>query len=87
MLKYGHDYVDRGVEFYEAKYQHQQLDRIRKQAAALHMELIPLPRVISQVSEEWVIIHPECGVYSVAASGPKWNFQSNGGKHSCDHFA
>jgi hypothetical protein len=87
MLKFGHDYVDRGVEFYEAKYQHRQLDRIRKQAAALHMELIPLPRVISQVSEEWVIIHPECGVYSGAASWPKWTFQSNGGIHSCDNFA
>jgi len=42
MLKFGHDYVDRGIDFYEAKYQHQQLQRIRKQAAALHMQLIPL---------------------------------------------
>jgi len=47
MLKFCHDHVDRGVEFYEAKYQHQQLQRIRKQAAALHMQLIPLTRVIS----------------------------------------
>ena len=47
MLKFGHDYVDRGVEFYEAKYQHQQLQRIRKQAAALHMQLIPLTSVVS----------------------------------------
>jgi transposase len=44
MLKFGHDYADRGIDFYEAKYQHQhqQLQRIRKQAAALHMQLIPL---------------------------------------------
>jgi hypothetical protein len=41
-----HDYVDRGIEFYEAKYQ-QQLQRIRKQAATLHMQLIPLTRVVS----------------------------------------
>jgi len=52
MLKFGHDYVDRGIEVYEAKYQHQQLQRIRKQAAALHMQLIPLARVVSQVSGE-----------------------------------
>jgi len=45
MLRFGHDYVDRGIEFYEAKYQHQQ--RITKQAAALHMQLIPLTRVVS----------------------------------------
>ena len=47
MLKFGHDYVDRGIDFYEAKYQHQQLQRIRKQAAALHMQVIPLTRVVS----------------------------------------
>ena len=45
MLKLGHDYVDRGVEFYEAKYQ--QLQRIRKQATALHMQLINLIKVVS----------------------------------------
>jgi len=47
MLRFGHDYVDRGIEFYEAKNQHQQLLRITKQAAALHMQLIPLTRVFS----------------------------------------
>jgi hypothetical protein len=46
MLKFGHDYVDRGVEFYEAKYEHQQPQRIRKQAAALQMQLIPPTRVV-----------------------------------------
>jgi transposase len=33
MVKFGHDYVDRGIAFYEAKYKHQQLQRIAKQAA------------------------------------------------------
>jgi transposase len=47
MLKFGHDYVDRGTEFYETKYRHQQLQRITKQAAALNMQLIPLTRVVS----------------------------------------
>jgi hypothetical protein len=35
------------VRCYEAKYQFQQLERIRKQAAALQMQLIPLTRVVS----------------------------------------
>jgi hypothetical protein len=45
MLKFGHDYVYLGVEFYEAKYQ--QLQRIGKQAAALHTQLISLTRILS----------------------------------------
>jgi hypothetical protein len=46
MLKFGHDYVDRGIESYEARYQQQQLQRIRKQAATLDMQLVPLTRVV-----------------------------------------
>ena len=45
MLKFGHEYVDRGTEFYETKYRQQQLQRIAKQAAALHMQLVPLTEV------------------------------------------
>ena len=37
MLKFGHGYVDRGIEFYETKYRQQQLRRVAKQAAALRM--------------------------------------------------
>jgi hypothetical protein len=47
MLKFGHEYVDRGTEFYETKYRQQQLQRIAKQAAALHMQLVPLTEVAS----------------------------------------
>jgi len=41
MLKFGHEYVDRGIQFYETKYRHQQLQWVAKQAAALSMQLVP----------------------------------------------
>ena len=47
MLKFGHDYVDRGIQFYEAKYQQQQLQRLTKQAAALHLQLVPVTSHVS----------------------------------------
>jgi len=45
MLKFGHHYVDQGIEYYEAKYRQQQLRWTAKQAAALNMQLIPLPQL------------------------------------------
>jgi hypothetical protein len=39
-----------------------------------------------RIPSEGTTIHPECGVYSVAAWGPKCTFQK-GGKLSCDDFA
>jgi hypothetical protein len=47
MLKFGHDYVDRGIAFYEATYQQQQLQRVTKQAAALRLQLVPLTPHVS----------------------------------------
>lgn len=41
MLKFGHQYVDRGMEYYETKYRQQQLQWVAKQAAALNMQLVP----------------------------------------------
>jgi len=41
MLKFGHEYVDRGIQFYETKYRQQQLRWVAKQAAALSMQLVP----------------------------------------------
>jgi transposase len=41
MLKFGHEYVDRGIQFYETKYRQQQLQWVAKQAAALSMQLVP----------------------------------------------
>ena len=45
MLKYGHEYVDKGMEYYETKYRQQQLQWVAKQASALNMQLIPITEV------------------------------------------
>jgi hypothetical protein len=45
MLKFGHEYVDKGIEYYETKYRQQQLQSVAKQAAALNMQLIPIAEV------------------------------------------
>jgi transposase len=46
MLRFGHEYVDKGMEFYETKYRKQQLQWVAKQAAALNMQLIPIAGVV-----------------------------------------
>jgi len=46
MLKFGHQYVEKGTEYYEAKYRQQQLRGTAEQAAALNVELVPLPELI-----------------------------------------
>jgi len=45
MLQFGHHYVYHGIEYCEAKYRQQQPHWAAKQAAALNMQLIPLPEV------------------------------------------
>ena len=45
MLKFGHAYVDKGMEYYETKYRQQQLQWVAKQAAALNMQLVPITGV------------------------------------------
>lgn len=46
-LKFGHEYVDKGMEYYETKYRQQQLQWVAKQAAALNMQLIPVTEVVN----------------------------------------
>lgn len=41
MLKFGTEYADQGIEYYEAKYRENQLRWLTKQAAALNLQLIP----------------------------------------------
>jgi transposase len=41
MLKYGSDYVDKGMDHYENKYQKSKLSWLKKKAAELNMKLIP----------------------------------------------
>lgn len=41
MLKYGSDYVDKGMQHYQRKYQETKLQYLRRQAARLGMQLVP----------------------------------------------
>jgi hypothetical protein len=41
MLKYGTQYVDKGMEHYETKYRETKLQYLRSQAAKLGMALVP----------------------------------------------
>ena len=45
MLKHGHEYVDKGAAWYEARYQAQQRKWLEKKAAELKMKLVPLEQV------------------------------------------
>jgi transposase len=45
MIRYGTEYHDQGIEHYERKYRHTQLIWLRKQAAALNMQLTPAEAV------------------------------------------
>jgi len=45
MLKFGTEYVDQGAEHYEAKFRQQQMKWLMKQAAALNLQVTPLPAV------------------------------------------
>jgi transposase len=41
MLKYGHQYVDKGAEYYERKNRQPQIDFVRRKAAQLGLEITP----------------------------------------------
>lgn len=45
MLKFGQAYTDHGIEYYETRHRQQQLHWLKKQAATLHLQLIPLPEL------------------------------------------
>ena len=46
MLKFGHEYVDKKMQYYETKYRQQPLPWVAKQAATLNMQLVPVARVV-----------------------------------------
>jgi hypothetical protein len=46
MMKFGAEYVDKGIEAYESRYRQQQTKWLVKQAAALNFQLIPAADVI-----------------------------------------
>jgi hypothetical protein len=41
MLKFGADYIDKGIEAYEARHRQQQMKWLAKQAATLNLQLVP----------------------------------------------
>jgi transposase len=43
MLKFGQDYVDRGIEFYEQRQRDQQIQYLQKKAAQLGFRAVALP--------------------------------------------
>jgi transposase len=45
MLKFGHEYVDKGMEYYEARYREQYLRYLKKQAAKQGFQLVPVEGV------------------------------------------
>lgn len=47
MLKFGHNYVDKGTEYYEDKYRERQLQFLKKQAAKHGLQLTPIEGVVA----------------------------------------
>jgi transposase len=47
MLKFGHNYTDKGVEFYEQRYQERQLQYLKKLAARQGFQLTPTQGVVA----------------------------------------
>ena len=47
MLKFGHNYTDKGMEFYEQRYQERQLQYLKKLAAKQGFQLTPTQGVVS----------------------------------------
>ena len=41
MLKYGQEYVDKGMQYYEDRYRHQQIEALQKNAAKLGLQVLP----------------------------------------------
>jgi hypothetical protein len=67
MLKYGHQYVDKGAEYYEQKNRQQQLDFIRKRAAQLGLVVTPACPVRGACGFV-LVANPECMVRRRIAS-------------------
>jgi len=40
LLKWGHEYVDQGLEYYEARHREQQVQLLTKRAAKLGLQLV-----------------------------------------------
>jgi hypothetical protein len=40
LLKWGHEYVDKGLQYYEAQHREQQVQRLKQRAAQLGLQLV-----------------------------------------------
>jgi len=40
MLKWGHEYVDKGLQYYEMRHRHQQVQLLKKRAAKLGLQIV-----------------------------------------------
>jgi transposase len=40
MLRWGHEYVDKGLQYYEERHRQQQVDHLKKRAAKLNLQLV-----------------------------------------------
>jgi hypothetical protein len=45
MMRFGSEYIDKGMTVYESRYRQQQMKWLAKQAASLNLQLIPAPEV------------------------------------------
>jgi hypothetical protein len=45
MMKFGTEYVDKGMAAYEARYRQHQMKWLFRQTALLNLQLIPVPEV------------------------------------------
>jgi transposase len=43
MLRWGHDYVDKGMQYYEERHRQQQLQWLKKRAATLGLQIVEPP--------------------------------------------
>jgi hypothetical protein len=55
MLKFGADYIDKGIEAYEFRYRQHQTKWLTKQAAALNLQLIPAPTFTAEFLETFCV--------------------------------
>lgn len=49
LLKYGHDYVDPGQDYYEKRYQERLMNQLKKKAASFGFQLVPNQQLNSEV--------------------------------------
>jgi transposase len=60
MLKFGAEYVDKGMDAYESRYRQQQMKWITKQAAALNLQVVPCSEIKHRLKLVSVLVRGRC---------------------------